>query len=143
MIEDNKFRVNYKIKLDKDNFLSNLKELITYQFCTSYNYNFIYKFFNSKKFKETSNKVALSGIAGDELFLGYYSHYLYWLLENKDLKNFETLKTDWFKITGSHVENPLIKDLENFLNNPNQKIIYLMTLIFFRLFNKKKYLFLY
>ena len=29
LIEDNKFRVNYKIKLDKDNFI-NLKELVTY-----------------------------------------------------------------------------------------------------------------
>ena len=124
MIEDNKFRVNYKIKLDKDNFLSNLKELVTYHSAPVITITSFINSLISKKFKETSNKVALSGIAGDELFLGYYSHYLYWLLENKDLKNFETLKTDWFKITGSHVENPLIKDLENFLNNPNQNHLF-------------------
>ena len=137
LIEDNKFRVNYKIKLDKDNFLSNLKELVTYHSAPVITITSFINSLISKKFKETSNKVALSGIAGDELFLGYYSHYLYWLLENKDLKNFETLKSDWFKITGSHVENPLIKDLENFLNNPNQNHLFNDVNIFSTLSKKK------
>ena len=137
LIEDNKFRVNYKIKLDKANFLTNLKELVTYHSAPVITITSFINSLISKKFKETSNKVALSGIAGDELFLGYYSHYLYWLLENKDLKNFKTLKSDWFKITGSHVENPLIKDLENFLNNPNQNHLFNDVNIFATLTKKK------
>ena len=86
------FELITKIKLDKDNFLSNLKELVTYHSAPVINITSFINSLISKKFKETSNKVALSGIAGDELFLGYYSHYLYWLLENKDLKILKHLK---------------------------------------------------
>ena len=53
------------------------------------------------------------------------------VIREQRFKNFETLKTDWFKITGSHVENPLIKDLENFLNNPNQNHLFNDVNIFF------------
>ncbi len=124
IIQNNNFGTNYKVKLETKNFVNGLKDLITYHSApvitiTSYINSLI-----AKEFKKTSNKVALSGIAGDELFLGYYSHYLYWLLENQKDKNFKKLKSDWFQITGSHVENPLIKDLDNFLENPSKNHLF-------------------
>jgi asparagine synthase (glutamine-hydrolysing) len=137
LIEDNNFGKNYKINLVKNNFLNNLIELVNYHSSpvatiTSYISSLL-----SKKFGETHNKVILSGIAGDELFLGYYSHYLFWLLENKNNKNFNNLICDWNKVTGFHVENPLIKDVQNFLKKPNKDHLYNDTDFFLYLMRKK------
>ena len=137
LIEDNKFGNNYKIKLKKNNFLNNLRELVNYHSSpvatiTSYISSLL-----SKKVSETNNKVVLSGIAGDELFLGYYSHYLFWLLENKKNKNFNNFIDDWNKVTGFHVENPLIKDVQNFFSKPNKDHLYNDTDFFLSLMRKK------
>ncbi len=137
IIKDNNFGKNYKVSLDKNNFVNNLRELVNYHSSpvatiTSYISSLL-----SKKFSETENKVVLSGIAGDELFLGYYSHYLFWLLENKENKRFKNLIDDWNNVTGAHVENPLIKDINKFIQKPNNDHLYNDTNFFLTLMKKK------
>lgn len=137
IIKKNNFGNNYKISLDKNNFINNLRDLVNYHSSpvvtiTSYISSLI-----SKKISETDNKVVLSGIAADELFLGYYSHYLFWLLENKENKKFKNLIDDWNRVTGAHVENPLIKNIDNFFKKPNKEHLYNDINFFLTLMSKK------
>ena len=55
-------------------------------------------------------------------FFGYYYHYLYWLYDKYKIKdNFNYYLTEWQNKTGSFVNNPLIKDVENFIKNPSSR----------------------
>ena len=62
----------------------------------------------------------MSGLAADELFLGYYYQYIYFLKE-KYLKkdNYKKHLKEWNENTGYYINNPLIKNIDNFLHNKN------------------------
>ena len=64
-------------------FFSKLKELISYHdkpICTS---NYFTHSFIHEKAKENNLKVLISGLGGDEVFSGYYDHFLMHLRELK------------------------------------------------------------
>lgn len=106
------FRKSYKLKLNKKNFIKNLRlQIASHQSpvltLSSYINNLL-----SKKVGSTKNKVIFSGVASDELFSGYYDYGSRWLYEMRNEKNHKKLINEWCSGTGRYIENPiLIKSL--------------------------------
>lgn len=71
-------------------------------------------------------KVAISGVGADELFTGYYDHYLFWLagraadpaVSNHDL---DGLVGHWGETYGRAVRNPVLQDPEVFVRDPGRR----------------------
>tara|TARA_Y100000816_G_scaffold291201_1_gene281869 strand:- start:30872 stop:32704 length:1833 start_codon:yes stop_codon:yes gene_type:complete len=122
LIEKYNVKNSYEINIKDYNFLDDLKKLVQYHCSPVFTISSYINSLISRKALEEKNRVILSGIGGDELFLGYYYHYLYWLYDkfqiNDDYKNHVL---EWQQKTGSYVNNPLIKDVENFINNPSSR----------------------
>jgi asparagine synthase (glutamine-hydrolysing) len=66
-------------------------------------------------------KVAISGTAADEIFTGYFDHYLMWLAHMRDNPDHPTLVKDWRAGYGSAVRNPLLQDPDRFVNEPGMR----------------------
>ena len=95
-----------KIILKKENF-------IPVQTISSYINSLI-----GRKAKDNNVKVMLSGLGADELYLGYYYQYIYFLKEKYLANdNFEKHLSEWNKKTGYHINNPSIKNLDNFFSS--------------------------
>ena len=109
-----------KLTLKKENFISHLKSLVNYH---SAPVQTISSYINSligQQAKEKNIKVMLSGLAADELYLGYYYQYIYFLKEKYFLNdNFKKHLNEWNKKTGYHINNPYIKNLDNFFKSNN------------------------
>lgn len=67
-------------------------------------------------------KVALSGTGADELFTGYYDHYLFWLAEMASTEeNITPLIQDWKNSYGAYVRNPFLQDPLAFSKDPSSR----------------------
>ncbi len=111
---------NKLIHLDNENFLQNLISLIEYHEAPIAS---IAQYLHSrlmKKISEDNFKVAISGAAADEIFSGYYEHFLLHFYNIKKDKN--KLKNDialWKKNIRSNVRNKYFKDENLYIRNSN------------------------
>ena len=84
----------------------------------------------------------LSGLGSDELFAGYYFHYIYWLYDKFKLNdNFKLHFKYWKNGVGKYVRNNLLKKPKLFFKNINDRNHLLNTQkdITTLFLNKKKY----
>jgi asparagine synthase (glutamine-hydrolysing) len=72
---------------------------------------------------EAGYKVLICGNGADEIFLGYYDQYLFWLAGRaaEDPDGFDDLVEDWRRSLGAHVRNPLLKNPRAFLDAPEER----------------------
>lgn len=66
-------------------------------------------------------KLAINGNGSDEIFAGYYDHYLYWLAGLHGTPEFEPEVARWRDAMGKYVRNPLFKDPMRFVNTPDER----------------------
>lgn len=71
-------------------------------------------------------KVALSGVGADELFTGYYDHYLFWLAGRAADPAVSTdehagLVARWRETYGRMVRNPVLQDPQVFIRDPGRR----------------------
>ena len=116
IIKDLKIK-NTFIKLDKENFLKNLKKLITNRLSPVYT---IASYCHSELMKSISSKgykVCIGGVGADELFSGYYDHYLFYLRQIKKKKTLLNLSLkNWKENILKDTRNPFLKNYELFLD---------------------------
>lgn len=79
--------------------------------------------FLSEAVADAGYKVLICGNGADEIFLGYYDQYLFWLAgrAKEDPNGFDALVTDWNASLGAHVRNPLLQNPRAFLDNPSER----------------------
>ncbi len=109
--------INLK-KEKEDIFFENLKKLIDYR---EYPISTISYYIHSKissSSKMDGNKVIFSGTGADEIFTGYYDHFLLFLNEIKHLKNFDTELGNWKKFIKPFVRNTHLKNENLFYEKP-------------------------
>ena len=102
---------NKIFKISKKNFIQNLTQIINYHdspvwTLSNYLHNMLMESISS-----TNTKVVFSGIGGDEMFGGYYDHYLLHLHSINNKKFFKESMTYW-----EDKIKPLIRN-KNFLNH--------------------------
>lgn len=72
----------------------------------------------SEAIHDAGIKVSLGGTGADEIFSGYYDHYLFWLAGMKDHANHADLVQQWRGSYGQFVRNPHLQDPDAFIKNP-------------------------
>lgn len=111
---------NYNLlEINKKGALPRLKELIQYHdsplpTISSYIYSLIAEAVNKKGFR-----VSLSGNSADELFTGYYDHYLLHLNEMKQHKDYHQHLKNWTEHVGGFIRNPFLKDPNLYQKKPS------------------------
>jgi asparagine synthase (glutamine-hydrolysing) len=106
------------IKLSKDNFLENLKNLTQYRdgpvfTISQYLHSLLLNSINKR-----GCKVVISGSAADEIFSGYYDHFLLHLSSLKDTESYNKNLFYWKKFIYDFIRNPNLKKPDLFLKNP-------------------------
>tara|TARA_Y100001934_G_C12355143_1_gene777683 strand:- start:1024 stop:2844 length:1821 start_codon:yes stop_codon:yes gene_type:complete len=113
-------KCNYNlVKLEHKNTLQKLTNLIKYHDSPISTITYYIHSLLSKEISRKGFKVSFSGTSADELFTGYYDHYLLHLNEVKELKNYNTYYQDWLKHVKPNIRNPILKDENLYKNNPN------------------------
>ena len=106
------------INLNYENNLERLKELIAYHDSPVATTTFFVHSMLSEQIKKSGFKVAFSGTSADELFTGYYDHFLLHLHEVKDHPDYQRYLNDWYEHTGKFVRNPILKNPHLYDENP-------------------------
>jgi asparagine synthase (glutamine-hydrolysing) len=117
---------HHEIKLEKkSNNLDYLRELIDYKSAplstiTSYIHSFL-----EKKISDKGFKVSFSGIGADEIFTGYYDHYLQYLHDVKNTEYFDSSLENFNKYIKPSIRNKFFQNENLYIQDPNfRKHIY-------------------
>ena len=66
----------------------------------------------NKEVKNRNLRVLLTGIGGDELFGGYYTHQINYVVSNFKKQNFQNIFNDWNNFTRPLIRSRILSDLE-------------------------------
>ena len=110
--------INLK-KESKKYFLDNLKNLIKYHDSPISTISYYIHSKISKKASSLGYKVILSGTGADEIFTGYYDHFLFYLNEIKRKKIFKKEFNNWKKFIYPNIRNENLKRFNLFIKNPS------------------------
>ena len=109
-----------KLKKEKtENFLTNLENLIEYHNSPISTISYYIHSKISKKASESNHKVIFSGTGADEIFTGYYDHFLLFLNSLKNKKQFKNEVRSWQKFVKPFVRNKFLKDPDLFKKRSN------------------------
>ena len=103
----------------KINFIDNMQKIISYYDAPIPTISYYVHNQLSQKIKNEGFSVVISGTGADEIFTGYYDHYLYWLYEMRRETKFSELLKDMSDGYGSNINNPLLKDPDIIIKNPD------------------------
>ena len=112
---------NNLIELSYHKNLFNLKKLVHYYDCPVSTISYLVHSFLSKKISQKNYKVAISGTGADEIFTGYYHHFLLYLKTIIHNKNYHEQLSYWKKFIFPLIRNSNLKNL-NLSNNNYEKI---------------------
>ena len=93
-----------------ENFFENLKKLISYHDAPISTISYYIHSKISQKSSESGYKVIFSGTGADEIFTGYYDHFLMFLNEIKKKKQYKIELNHWHKFVKPFIRN---EDLQN------------------------------
>ena len=108
------------VKINKDKTFNNLKKIIElrkYPILTVTSY---IQWLMFQSISRNKIKVIISGNGSDEIFSGYYDHYLAYISDiynKKDLRNLTI--SNWKNKIEPLIRNPLMKDYKNYKKNKN------------------------
>ena len=109
------------IKLKKEkraDFFSNLTKLVNYHDSPISTISYYIHSKISQKSSSAGNKVIFSGTGADELFTGYYHHFLLFLSEIKKTKSYQLEKSLWKKFVKPNVRNYYLQNENLFVMKP-------------------------
>ena len=98
------------ISAKQENPLSRLKKIIDYHDAPIATISYFVHSMISDAVSENGFKVSFSGTSADELFTGYYDHFLLHLNEMRSSANYTDCLNDWTEFIRPHTRNP---DLQN------------------------------
>ena len=102
---------NTQIKLKKNkNFLHRLESLVIQHDSPISTISYYIHSFLSEKISKQGYKVAISGTGADEIFTGYYDHYLLYFASVNNFKVKKDEKHYWKKNILPHIRNKLLRD---------------------------------
>lgn len=109
------------IDLSYENFLEQLKDLILYHDVPIATTTYYIHSLLSRSISEKGYRVAFSGTSADELFTGYYDHFLLHLYEMRNHEKYDSWLTDWQSFTSNYIRNPVLKNPDMYVVNPNAR----------------------
>ena len=109
------------IRIQKNNFIENLTKLIKYHDSPVYTLSQYLQSCLVKSISSSGYKIAISGTASDELFSGYYDHYLLHFNYLQKSNELEKHISYWKKNVEPHIRNEVFKKENLFIENPNYR----------------------
>ena len=106
------------VRIAKDGFLGRLERLVRYFDGPLMTISYYLHALVSEAMHDAGFKVSLGGTGADELFSGYYDHYLFWLATQRERPDFERLVDQWRESYGRFVRNPFLQNPEVFVERP-------------------------
>tara|TARA_Y100000590_G_scaffold442427_1_gene570518 strand:- start:530 stop:2362 length:1833 start_codon:yes stop_codon:yes gene_type:complete len=106
------------VELSQDNFLEKFKDLVQYHdgpvaTIAQYVHSLL-----ASAISKNGYKVAVSGTAADEIFTGYYDHFLLHLYSTKKSNLHKKNLSFWKKYISSIIRNPFYQDPSLYIKNP-------------------------
>ena len=109
---------NSIIELSKNNFIDQLQEQIHYHDSPVFTLAQFLHCQLMNKIKPTGTKVVISGTGADEIYSGYYDHFLMYLAKIRNNKNYYKELSFWKKFIRNKIRNPIFKNKDLFVQNP-------------------------
>ena len=103
------------IPTDTTNFLARLRELVRYHDAPVYTITYYAHWLLMESIAKHGYRIAVSGTAADELFSGYYDHFLAYLAETKD----PAARAAWIEHVKPVVRNPFLSNPDLFTADPS------------------------
>ncbi len=108
-----------EIRREKD--FDRLRELVRYHDAPVATLSYYVHSFLSEAISNHQRKVAFSGTSADELFTGYYDHYLFHLVEMRGHPDCQARLDEWKRYVLPKTRNPRLQNPDCFLNDPNYR----------------------
>lgn len=112
---------NHQIRIPREDFLDRLGDMIRYFDGPPLTISYYLHYLVSEAIHKAGFKMAMGGTGADEVFSGYYDHYLFWLAEMQWEPDFDTLVADWRASYGQFVRNPYLQDPRAFITAPDNR----------------------
>ena len=129
---------NYKTHLKKDNSLHQLKKLIQYKSHPICTLSYFSHSLMLKKMSKNNIKVCLLGTGADEIFTGYYDHFLLHLSTLKNKSSFKENKKNFLRYIKPYIRNKLLQSPNKYIKKPNdRRHVYDESFILNKLLKKK------
>lgn len=109
------------INLAYDNVLPRLKELITYHDAPVATITYFIHSMLSERISQCGYRVAVSGVSADELFTGYYDHFLLYLNAVRNNPDYEHYLNDWRTNILQLIRNPVFKNPDLYREQPDYR----------------------
>ncbi len=135
--------VNKELKCDsnliyvdekKNLFFDRMKQLVNQHDGPIATISYYIHSFLSEEISKKGFKVSISGTGADEIFTGYYDHYLLHLATIQELSDFENNLMNWSKFVLPNLRNDNLKDPFCYIKDKNNR-----RLVYEDDFNLKKY----
>jgi len=107
------------IPLNTKDFLKKLRQLVKQHDAPVYTISYYIHWLLMESIAEHGYRVSVSGTAGDELFSGYFDHQLMFLCDVKNEPIYQSSKKSWQTYILPLIRNPLLRDPDCFINNPD------------------------
>jgi asparagine synthase (glutamine-hydrolysing) len=111
----------HSIQLSTEGSLERLRDLVAYHDAPVATMTYLVHSMISEEVHRNGFKVAFSGTSADELFTGYYDHYLLHLAEMKSQGNDREWRVDWENHILPTVRNPCFQDPDLYVKNPRAR----------------------
>ena len=119
---------------DKKYFFENIDKQVKYHDSPISTLSYYIHNFLTKKISDFKFKVSISGVGCDELFTGYYAHFLQDFASTEDNKILDEKINAWKKFILPKLRNKGLTNPMHYIDNPNDR-----KLIYEENFNLKKY----
>ncbi len=112
---------NHSVQLSTSGFFERLQRLIAYRRAPVATVSYYVHSFLSEAIARDGVKVVLSGTGADELFTGYYDHFLFHLTALKQSEAFNSLLASWQEHVRPFVRSREMSDVDLFLREPEYR----------------------
>lgn len=133
----NKNTKNTKINIasKKKNFFERINEITKYQDSPISTISYYIHSYLSENISNNKFRIAISGTGADELFTGYYDHFLLQLATINKTNFYKQKLLEWKKYIKPIIRNEYLKNHEIYIKNPNNR-----SLVFEKGFNLNRFI---
>jgi asparagine synthase (glutamine-hydrolysing) len=112
---------NRQISIPRTGFLERMADMVAYFDGPPLTISYYLHYLVSQEIHGAGFKLALGGTGADEIFTGYYDHYLFWLAEMRRRPDWPELAEAWRRSYGQFVRNPYLQDPRAFIDRPEAR----------------------
>jgi asparagine synthase (glutamine-hydrolysing) len=104
-----------------DHHIKRLEDLVAYHDAPVATISYFVHSMLSEAIASNGYKISISGTAADEMFTGYYDHFIMHMYELRNDPELTTYKSDWEQHVLQYVRHPDFRKWDYFMDNPDKR----------------------